>query len=195
MLIINKLIKDIEQHVQDDILFGNTMCAFIHHEVEMNSKRIGDEELYFGELLKEPFCLHIFHPWDYISFFSELRDKDLFETEFKENWKKTLETKAIASSLSMITNNYKLSKEQTYVVEKQDSTLAFYIFIPVFEKDVFPVNDEFINKFKKIFEPMGILCNKTKIVTIQNAKSYALEFSFEYKKENDKRYIIKKLVE
>ena len=62
--------------------------------------------------------------------------------------------------------------------------LEFYIFIPVFEKDVFPVNDEFIEKFKKIFEPNGILCNDIEIVVIQNIKSYALEFSFEYKEES-----------
>ena len=85
MSIVNKLIKDIEQRVPDGILFGSPLCAYIYHQGEEISKKIGDDyKPHFGELLEEPFCLNFFHPWDYISFFSELRNRDIFEINFKK---------------------------------------------------------------------------------------------------------------
>ena len=52
------------------------------------------------------------------------------------------------------------------------------------DRIIFPVNDEFIEKFKKIFEPYGILCKNIENIYIHNKRFYALEFSFEYKKES-----------
>lgn len=153
--------------------------------------------------MTEPLYLYPLFPWKRISFFSELRTKEEFEKDFKENWDKTLEKKAIASSLSKITNEYKSEKFQTYIVEKENKKFLFYMFIPMVESDICPIDVKFIEEFKTIYEPYGIMCSNIEYVYINHYEPYfvkmyyadgrdpdkrrefcALEFSFTYKEES-----------
>lgn len=206
--IINKVIKDIEDTSDKHIFSLHSSYAFIYYDSIKREKRAGIYyEPHFGECLNQPLCIPPFFPWKRVSFFSELRTKEEFEKHFKENWKQTLETKVIASSLTYFSQFLKMAEFQNYIVEKEDNTLEICVFMPVIDKEIvmywYPVDDDFIEDLKKNFEPFAIICKNEEIVNI-NCKNtigitlfkdgemmkpqcnefYALEFSFEYKEES-----------